>query len=67
MPTTVAPRKVPIVRVDHCVVCVRELAVWSSASFAMVGRMAERPAVKNGEAIIKSALNVYSSQTSCPR
>src|ERR1700728_5413146 len=54
MPTTVAPRNVPIVRLVHCVVCVSEFAVWISCLLAMVGRMAERPAVKNGDAIINS-------------
>ena len=34
------------------------------ACVAMVGRIAERPLVKNGEASISRALNKYSSQVS---
>ena len=30
-------------------VCVSELAVWISSGLAIVGRIAERPAVKKGE------------------
>ena len=53
-----------MVRVIHCVVWVSEFAVCSSALFAMVGRMAERPLVKNGDANISRALSRYSSQVS---
>ena len=49
--------KVPMVMVVHCVVWVSELAVCSSSRVVMVGRMAERPLVKNGDANISSALN----------
>ncbi len=62
--TLVPPRNAPMVSVIHCVVCVSELAVCSSSLFAMVGRMADRPLVKNGEANISSALSRYSSQVS---
>src|SRR5271154_7279383 len=55
--TLVPPRKVPMVSVVHWVVCVSELAVCSSCLLAMVGRIAERPLVKNGEASIRSALS----------
>ena len=48
---------VPTVRVAHCVVWVRELAACSSSGVAMVGRIAARPAVKNGEANIRPALS----------
>ena len=48
---------VPITSVVHCVVCVTEFAVWSSSRLAIVGRMADRPLVKNGEANISSPLN----------
>ena len=57
MATTVAPRKVPTVSVIHWVVCVSELAVWISSGLAIVGRIAERPAVKKGEATMSNALN----------
>jgi len=40
------------VMVVHCVICVREFAACSSSLFAMVGRMDERPLVKNGDANI---------------
>ena len=43
--------------VVHCVVCVSEFAVCSSSLLAIVGRMAARPLVKNGEANISSALS----------
>jgi hypothetical protein len=46
-----------MVSVVHPVVWVSELAVCSSSRVAMAGRMAERPAVKKGEAPINSALN----------
>ena len=58
------PKNAPIVSVIHCVVCVSELAVCSSSLLAMVGRIADRPLVKNGEANISSALRMYSSQVS---
>ncbi len=50
--------KVPIVVVVHCVVCVREFAVWSSSELAMRGRIAARPAVKNGDANISRLLRM---------
>ena len=56
-----------MVSVVHCVVCVSELAVCSSSLVAMVGRMEERPLVKNGDANISSALSKYSSQVSLAR
>ena len=43
--------------VAHCVVWVRELAVCNSSAVAMVGRMAARPLVKNGEANMSAALS----------
>ena len=46
-----------MVSVVHCVVWVSELAVCSSSLVAMLGRMAARPLVKNGEASISSALS----------
>jgi hypothetical protein len=46
-----------MVSVVHAVVWVSELAVCNSSRVAMVGRMAERPAVKKGEAPISNALN----------
>ena len=54
-----------MVRVVHPVVCVSELAVCSSSRVAMLGRMDERPLVKNGDANISRALKKYSSQVSC--
>ena len=49
-------------RVVACVVWVSELAVCSSSRVAMAGRIAARPALKNGDAPISSALNGYKSQ-----
>ncbi len=46
-----------MVSVVHRVVWVSELAVCSSSLVAMVGRIEERPLVKNGEASISSALS----------
>ncbi len=48
---------VPAVSVAHCVVCVREFAVCSSSELAMVGRIAARPLVKNGDANISRPLS----------
>ena len=48
---------VPAVSVAHCVVWVSELAECNSSRVAMVGRMAARPAVKNGDANISPALS----------
>src|SRR5690349_13113983 len=57
---TLAPaRNVPIVSVVHCVVWVRELAACSSSLLAIVGRMEDRPLVKNGEANMRSPLSTY--------
>jgi hypothetical protein len=47
---------VPSTSVLHCVVCVSELAVCSSERLAMLGRIAERPLVKNGDANISNPL-----------
>ena len=47
----------PTASVIQPVVWVSELAVCSSSSVAMAGRMAERPLVKNGDASISSALS----------
>src|SRR6185312_2628559 len=59
--TLAPPRNAPIARVVHCVVCVSEFAVCNSSFVAMAGRMAARPAVKNGEAAISKPLSRYSS------
>ena len=48
--TLAPPRNVPIVSVVQPVVWVSELAVCSSSRVAIDGRIAARPAVKNGEA-----------------
>ena len=55
--TLAPPRNAPTVSVVHCVVCVSELAVCNSSWLAMVGRIADRPLVKNGDANISSALS----------
>ncbi len=52
----VPPKNAPIVSVIHPVVCVSEFAVCSSSSVAIEGRIADRPLVKNGEAMNNSAL-----------
>jgi hypothetical protein len=46
-----------MVSVVQLVVWVSELAVCNSSLLAMVGRMADRPLVKNGDANISSALS----------
>src|SRR5262245_52704741 len=56
---------VPAVKVPHCVVWVNDLAACSSSRVAIVGRMAARPAVKNGDANISAAISRYSSQGRC--
>jgi len=55
--TLTPPRNVPMVRVVQPVVWVRELAVCNSSLVAMDGRIAERPAVKKGEAPISKLLS----------
>jgi len=52
---------VPTVSVAHWVVWVRAFAVWSSSRLAMLGRMAARPLVKNGDANISKPLSAKSS------
>lgn len=47
--------------VAHPVVCVIEFAACSSAGVVIDGRIADRPAVKNGDANASSALSRYSS------
>src|SRR5579862_2713325 len=56
--TIVPAAKAPMVRVIHPVVCVRELAVCNSSRLVMVGRMADLPLVKNGDANIRTALKL---------
>ena len=55
--TLMPASRAPMVRVVHWVVWVSELAVCSSSRVAMEGRIEARPAVKNGEAAISSALS----------
>src|SRR6516165_7233842 len=47
--TAVPPRTEPTVTAVHCVICVKELAVCSSSSLAIAGKIDARPLVKNGE------------------
>src|SRR5712691_12398578 len=59
---TMAPAaNAPIASVAHPVVWVMELAVYSSSPVATVGRIADLPLVKNGEANMSTALKPYSS------
>jgi hypothetical protein len=50
------PSSVPMESVSQAVVCVRAFAVCSCSGVVMRGSIAERPAVKNGDANISSPL-----------
>src|SRR5439155_6965896 len=54
--TLAPPRNVPIVSVVHPVVWVNEFAVCNSSRVAIDGRIAARPAVKKGDAVMRRPL-----------